>query len=221
MAEEQLDSNSPEFQEMINNTRKPEDTPIGHQMLERMNAGHHEELANWGLEQVKGDLTTSADCLDAGCGGGANIARLLERCPEGTATGIDYSPTSVEVATQYNSEAIASGKAKVVEGDVSSLPFEDNSFDAITAFETVYFWPEMGKAMSEMFRVARPGGFMMICNEDDGEDVDDWTSQIEGYKSYDAKALCMQMLMAGFGNVHVYTKPENHWLAVVGIKPGV
>ena len=37
-----------------------------------------------------------ARVLDCGCGGGANIKRLLKKCPRGIVKGIDYSPVSVE-----------------------------------------------------------------------------------------------------------------------------
>ena len=42
------------------------------------------------------ELTLDAKVLDCGCGGGANIKRLLKKCPEGIVKGIDYSPVSVE-----------------------------------------------------------------------------------------------------------------------------
>lgn len=52
-----------------------------------------------------------------------------------------------------------------------SLPFEDNTFDTVTAFETVYFWPDMEKSFSEVKRVLKPGGLFLISMESNGSDT--------------------------------------------------
>ncbi len=49
-----------------------------------------------------------------------------------------------------------------------ALPFADTSFDVATAFETVYFWPDIRRSLSEVARVIRRGGTFMISNEVDG-----------------------------------------------------
>lgn len=43
--------------------------------------------------------------------------------------------------------------------------FADGWFDAVTAFETVYFWPDLPRCFPEVFRVLRSGGTFLICNE--------------------------------------------------------
>ena len=74
------------------NTRKPEGFG-GEIMVAMMNLGHS-PVARWGLRFL--ELTLDAKVLDCGCGGGANIKRLLKKCPRGIVKGIDYSPVSVE-----------------------------------------------------------------------------------------------------------------------------
>ena len=74
------------------NTRKPVGLG-GKIMVAMMNLGHS-PVARWGLQFLK--LAPDAKVLDCGCGGGANIKRLLKKCPEGIVKGIDYSPVSVE-----------------------------------------------------------------------------------------------------------------------------
>ena len=125
---------------IFSNTRKPEGF-FGRMMVNGMNGGGHARLAEWGLSFVK--VAEDADVLDVGCGGGANIARHLNRCPRGKVTGIDYSPVSVKKSREVNAAAIAAGRCKVVEGSADALPFEDVCFDLVTAFETVYFWPSI------------------------------------------------------------------------------
>ena len=139
----------------------------GIRMLERMNGGRHEELALWGLSFLP--IGPSDRLLDIGCGGGANIARLLDRAPQGTVTGVDYSPTSVAASRTHNADSIAAGRCEVFEGDASALPLPADGFDGATAFETVYYW-DLPRAFAEVRRVLRPGGHFLVCNEDDGSD---------------------------------------------------
>ena len=74
------------------NTRKPVGLG-GKLMVAMMNLGHG-PVARWGLRFLR--LAPNAKVLDCGCGGGANIKRLLKKCPHGVIKGIDYSPVSVE-----------------------------------------------------------------------------------------------------------------------------
>ena len=71
------------------NTRKPVGLG-GKIMVAMMNLGHS-PVARWGLRFL--ELTPDAKVLDCGCGGGANIKRLLKKCPEGIVKGIDYPPS--------------------------------------------------------------------------------------------------------------------------------
>mgnify|MGYP000450092832 CR=1 FL=1 len=96
--------------------------------------------------------------LDCGCGGGANIKRLLKKCPHGVVKGIDYSPVSVKKARKLNRIAIQEGRCAVLQGSVADMAFEDSCFDAATAFETVYFWPDLPRCFREVWRTLKPGG---------------------------------------------------------------
>ena len=131
------------------NTRKPVGLG-GKVMVSMMNLGHT-PVATWGLEFLR--LSSDAKVLDCGCGGGSNIKRLLKSCPRGIMKGIDYSPVSVEKARKVNHAAIAEGRCSVLQGSVADMIFADASFDAVTAFETVYFWPALPQCFQEVYRV--------------------------------------------------------------------
>ena len=88
------------------NTRKPVGLG-GKLMVAMMNLGHT-PVATWGLEFLH--LSPDAKVLDCGCGGGANIKRLLKKCPQGVVKGIDYSSVSVEKSKKVNEAAIAEGR---------------------------------------------------------------------------------------------------------------
>ena len=171
----------------------------GKRLLERMNGGHHEDLALWGLSHV--EIASDAQVLDIGCGGGANIERLLARAPQGRVSGLDYSPLSVATSREHNREAIAAGRCAVVEGDSSALPFDDNTFDLVTAFETVYYW-DIEAAFAEVARVLKPGGRFLICNEDDGRDPGsvEFAKLIPNMTMHTPEALEKALLATGFAS---------------------
>ena len=141
------------------NTRKPVGFG-GKIMVAMMNFGHS-AMAEWGLRFLK--PAPDAMVLDCGCGGGANIKTLLKLCPNGKVKGIDYSAVSVEKARKVNARAIAAGRCTVQQASVAELPFEAEQFDVVTAFETVYFWPELAQNFREVYRVLKPGGTFCGC----------------------------------------------------------
>ena len=74
----------------LENTRKPVGFG-GKIMVTMMNVGHS-AVARWGQQFL--NAAPDAKVLDCGCGGGANIKRLLKKCPQGIVKGIDSSPVS-------------------------------------------------------------------------------------------------------------------------------
>ena len=201
----------------FSNTRKPEGF-FGRVMVNGMNGGGHAKMAEWGLSEVS--IAEGADILDVGCGGGANIARLLRRNPKGKVLGIDYSPVSVAKSRKVNAKAIAEGHCEVLEGNALALPFDDNNFDLVTAFETVYFWPEIEKCFAGIWRVLKDGGHFIIVNEDDGlsGNNDKWEKMIEGMHTYTPDELRTHLAAAGFRNIAIRRYEQRHWLCVTAVK---
>jgi ubiquinone/menaquinone biosynthesis C-methylase UbiE len=111
--------------------------------------------------------------LDMGCGRGAVLLMAAQRLTTGRAVGIDLwrsvdqSGNSAE-ATRRN--AIAEGVADRVElrtGDMTALPFEDNSFDVVLsslAIHNISGRAGREKALDEAVRVVRPGGRLLIAD---------------------------------------------------------
>lgn len=202
---------------IFSNTRKPEGF-FGRMMVNGMNGGGHAKLAEWGLSEVS--IVENAGILDVGCGGGANIARLLRRTPKGKVTGIDYSPVSVKKSREVNVKAIAAGRCQVVEGSAAALPFEEGSFDLVTAFETVYFWPQIEKCFAGVRRTLKEGGIFVIVNEDDGlsGNNDKWEKLIDGMHTYTPDELRTHLSAAGFRDIAVRRNEQRHWLCVTAEK---
>ncbi len=196
------------------NTRKPIGLG-GKIMVTMMNLGHS-PVARWGLRFL--ELTPDAKVLDCGCGGGANIKRLLKKYPQGVVKGIDYSPVSVEKSKRVNEAAVTKGRCTVLRASVAELPFESEQFDAVTAFETVYFWPDLPQCFREVWRVLKSGGTFLICNEANGDTDKDkkWTEIIGGMTIYKDIELKSCLEQAGFFDVQIHKKKT--WLCVTARK---
>lgn len=134
--------------------------------------------------------------------------------------GVDYSTVSVEKSRKVNADAIAKGRCKVLEASVSCLPFKDDTFVMATAFETVYFWPDIVKSFAEVRRVLVTGGKFLIVNEDDGlsGNNEKWEKMIEGMHTYTPDELNTHLTAAGFRAITVQRNESKHWLCVTAVK---
>ncbi len=204
--------------EKYENARKPSQTQTGRNFLETMNTGHHAELSEWGMPHI--EFESDFCCLDAGCGGGANVRRMLDYCPDGKVYGLDYSQASVDYASEVNRDAIEADKCEIVKGDVLELPFDDCTFDVVTAYETIYFWPDIKKAFAKIFRVCKSGGSFFVCNEADGSapKSDLWDGVGGHMKIYTSKEIASLMQDVGFSVVSVDCCPERNWISVLGTR---
>ena len=146
----------------FSNMRKPEGK-LGNIQLKSMNK-EHTPVSLWGLKHL--NISPDDVILDIGCGGGMNINRMAQGAKK--VYGVDYSIESVNLSKEVNQDLIREGRVEVHEGNVMDLPFEDNSFDIVTAFETVYFWPDIVKSFGEVKRVLKPGGMFLIGCEANG-----------------------------------------------------
>ena len=189
------------LRKFFSNTGTPEGV-MGRIVVAMMNRGHA-GIAAWGFTHLR--FRGDEDVLDCGCGGGANLAQLLRLLPKGRVTGLDYSPISVEKAREVNRAAIDAGRCTVVQGNVLELPFESSSFDAVTAFETVYFWPELVRCFAEIHRVLKPGGVFMITNEATGrtKSHEKWLKIVDGMSVYTGEELEALLIDAGFAQVEI------------------
>lgn len=203
------------MKKFFNNTRKPEGA-LGKMMVNGMNSGGHTALAEWGFGFIDVDANDCA--LDCGCGGGANVKRLLERCS--TAYGIDYSEISVAKSKEVNADAIRNKRCEIHQCDVRSLPFDNDSFNVVTAFETIYFWQDIDKAFAEIYRVLRNGGTFAITNESTGTDKTSvkFSQIIDGMNLYTGEKIKALLENAGFTDIEIHQHDSKPWLNVTARK---
>lgn len=211
--------NHVEDKELIINARMPVGE-LGQQILDRMNESH-EMMAQWGVTHL--DIKKDSKILDIGCGGGRNIQRFSQLISdEGRIVGIDYSEVSVEKSFELNKEAIERGIVNVLHGSVSEMPFYDGTFDIVTGFETIYFWPDLINDLREVNRVLKKGGIVFFCNEAvyrEGEmEKYDELVELLDMKIYPEEVLKESLEIAGFGDFKSYVNDENNWICITARK---
>ena len=202
--------------DFYNNTSKPQGA-MGKLMVNRMNR-HHAQLAAWGVQFV--DISAQARVLDVGCGGGANVRSFLMRCDGGRVDGVDHSEVSVEAARRLNIYDIADGRCSILRASVDNLPFGDGSYDLVSAFETIYFWPDLAVSFKEVFRVLAPGGRFLVVNESTGTDAtaERFEGIIEAMSLYTPEEIGAFMEEAGFQDVVMSERRDKPWISVIGTK---
>lgn len=107
---------------------------------------------------LAGKLDRNALILDAGCGAGIPATREL--IDHGTVVGLDLSRAQLQLARQ-NVPCAAT-----VQGDMTSLPFPHNTFDAVVSFHAVIHLPlnDHINTFTEFARVLRPGGWALLTS---------------------------------------------------------
>jgi ubiquinone/menaquinone biosynthesis C-methylase UbiE len=102
--------------------------------------------------------------LDIGCGTGRFAIEVLRRYPDAQVFGLDLSSRMLDQCWQRFQEA--GGSLQLVRGDSERLPFGDNSFDVVTCSHSFHHYPSQSRVLSEMHRVLKPGGRLMIIDGD-------------------------------------------------------
>lgn len=105
-----------------------------------------------------GNLTTKSQVLEIGVGTG-RIAQPLTPHVK-TLTGIDLSKRMLDQFQTKLSES-AEKNVALIQGDITRLPFPDDTFDAIVAVHIFHLVPTYQHALSEAARVLKPAGRLL------------------------------------------------------------
>lgn len=179
---------------------------LGNTMLKIMNSAHN-KLMGWGLS--KAAVQDTSTVLDIGCGGGKTIQMLSPLIGHGRIYGIDYSEEAVLTSSKANAEDIKSGKVSIKQASVSAIPFSDEFFDVITAFQTHYFWPNLKGDMAEVYRVLKPEGRFVLVSE-----LYKMEYHMNEYKTPDA----LEELLTGIGFLNITLSQTSQAICLVAWK---
>lgn len=188
----------------------------GIETIKNMNENHR-DISEFAFECI--NVGNNDKIIDIGCGGGVNIEKFL-KLTDNNVDGLDYSEVSVAESIKRNQNAVYEKRCEVMQADVSDMPIESETYDLATAFETIYFWPDIANTFKEVSRILKPNGQFMIAQGTDGNHPDDekWLSTVEGMSVYTADELEKYLLNAGFNSVKSFKKENDYILVVIAQK---
>ena len=114
---------------------------------------------------ILGPIHEGEAILDIGCGAGVDsiiAARLVG--PSGSVTGIDLVPEMLARASE-NARLAGLDNVTFQESSAEQLPFPDNSFDMVISNGVFNLVVDKVKALSEVFRVLKPGGRFLLADQ--------------------------------------------------------
>lgn len=183
--------------DVMGNFARPEGL-LGRMVARGMNVGHA-SVSRWALSFV--DLDRVLRALDVGCGGGGTIRRMLRASPRLQVDGLDYSPDCVSMARRVNRRELGR-RCEIRLGSVDAVPYADDTYDLVTAIETIYFWPDVPKALQELSRVLRADGQLLVCCEMGSVELaETYARRIDGMRVYVADEVMRMAREAGFTDV--------------------
>jgi demethylmenaquinone methyltransferase/2-methoxy-6-polyprenyl-1,4-benzoquinol methylase len=153
-------------------------------------------------------LPSGSQGLDAGCGIGLQALLLADAVgPAGHITGLDLSPAFLARAEEVVERAGQSDTISFRQGDVNSLPFDDDTFDWAWSVDCVGYAPmDPLPPVKELLRVVKPGGSLAILA---------WSSEmlLPGYPVLEAR---LRATRSGIAPFVCGKRPDLHFLRALG-----
>lgn len=174
-----------------------------------MTFGLHRLWRNSALKELCAtpDLNGDVALLDVACGTGDVTIELARRLPTARITGIDLSEGMLKIASDKISRLNQDLRQRLSFrcGDCLNLPFDDNSFDAITVAYGVRNFENLRAGYAEMRRVLKPGGRLCVIELSvPGAAITRW-----GYNLYSRHIIpCIGKMVSGDSRAYTYL-PES------------
>ena len=147
--------------------------------------------------------------LDVATGTG-RLPRTLLAQPNfhGYVVGLDSSRAMLAQAALHPSDRLT-----LIWQEAARLPFDADTFDAVTCLEALEFMPDTRQALAEIVRVLRPGGVLLATNR-----VGLWARFLPGHTQ---SSTALEALLNSFGLEHIQTQTwQVEYNLVWAIKPG-
>jgi SAM-dependent methyltransferase len=157
-------------------------------------ASGEDEVRAWFLDEVLQRLPADVAILELGCGSGTAAAALADGR---SYTGVDLSAAQLAMARERHPDL------NFLRGDLTTISFPDESFDAVVAFWVFNHVPraEQGPTFEQIFRWLRPGGWLMLslgAGDTDDEVQDDFLGVPMFFAGFEPNANERSLRDAGF-----------------------
>ncbi len=176
---------------------------MGNLVAERMNEN------NAGITSLMYDhlnVRPTSRVLEIGFGNGKLLTHLLGMVAR--VDGIDISNDMIEAGKALQADAINDGRLTLSFGSTASIPFADDTFDAICTANTLYFWKDVPVDLQEIKRVLKPGGRLAIAIRSRSK-MEQMPFTAYGFTMYEKEEVETLLETAGFVNAdHIQVDEE-------------
>jgi ubiquinone/menaquinone biosynthesis C-methylase UbiE len=177
------------LQQYRNRVKHLYDGPAGAVLVFGSLMSLHQPLVGRMFQNRKFDVSGCKSILDVGAGAGQILGHLLKRSgPDTRLVAFDLSHQMLRRARSR----LASDRPSYVAGDLTQLPFADNSFDCITCGWVIEHLPDPRPGLRELSRVLQPGGrLLLLATEDTLQGmVVSRTWKCRTYNRHELRAAC-------------------------------
>jgi len=115
--------------------------------------------------------------VEVGCGRGGGLSYITRTFGPASALGIDIE----KKAADFGNAHYGINVMRFMQGDAQNLPLKDESCDVVINVESSHRYPEMGKFLSHVYRILKPGGYFLITDFRRAEDMPAFWSLINSF----------------------------------------
>lgn len=161
-------------------------------------------------------LSGGEKLLDIGYGNGYLLQKLYKKA-KAELYGIDISEDMKTQAENRCKNAKSDGRLFLRAGDCCDLPYDDEMFSAVTSVNTVYFWSDTVKGLSEIRRTLKTGGsfYNIVYTK---EFLDKFSYTKKGFRKFSPEELTELGRKSGFDNIEVSDIIKGKSFAVIYTK---
>ena len=152
-------------------------------LMERLNKGSYKKAIK--LAKIR----NGAAVLDIGFGTGALLDLIAARFRDVTLYGVDPTPTMVSTAKRKSNLRKLGTRLDLRCGDVTSVDWPGNSFDAIIAVNSFQFWDDPQTALRRLPFLLKNGGRLVFVLRDHSRRAPDWLPNPLSRSGNEAAAL--------------------------------
>lgn len=136
--------------------------PTGEKGIEMANMMHETNI-NMTHHSVQNlHIESGNTILELGHGNAGHVEFIFEQAKNLKYYGLEMSELMFQEARQINRNFVSQKQAFFSLYDGTEIPFQDSFFNKIFTVNTIYFWQEPEKLLSEIYRVLQPKGILCI-----------------------------------------------------------
>lgn len=156
------------------------------------------ERIEWTISLL--DIKPKDRVLEIGFGPGISIQHVSRIANQGLVAGVDHSAVMVQQAAKRNAKAVREKRVELRHGSVTELPKFDQPFDKIFTINSIHFWPEPVRCLTELRSRLRPGGTIAVTLQPRSQNATDEITRVIG------EEIAAKLSVAGFKDCRVEIK---------------